>query len=179
MPQKGTEEKERTNKVDDGAPGGNSEGNIATNQPDAETWNKKFLEIMKTAPPAAIAWVQNYFGNTTTQPTDQCTRKMRVLTQEEADVMEAGIPNPHQTKDQQTPKATTATTERNQKLSADKQCKANHSLSGALDKIAKEQESIKALVADLELQGTKWPSDITKVREAIVAVVEPISFCTI
>jgi len=45
--------------------------------------------------------------------------------------------------------------------------------------MAEEQESIKALVADLKLQGTKRPVDVTKFHEAIVAAVEPIPFCTI
>jgi len=71
MPSKGTEENERTNRVDNGTPGGSSEGIIATNQPDTETWNEKFFEMIKTALPAAIASVQNYFGNTTPQPTGQ------------------------------------------------------------------------------------------------------------
>jgi hypothetical protein len=63
MPSKGTEENEQTNRVDGGTPGGSSKGHIAPDQPDAETWNEKFPKMMKTAPPAAIALVWNYFGN--------------------------------------------------------------------------------------------------------------------
>jgi hypothetical protein len=70
---------------------------VASQTNAVESWNDRFLEMMREAPPAALTSVKNYFRNDNISTTaDHRNRQLQILTQEEADAMEAGIPNPQQ-----------------------------------------------------------------------------------
>ena len=77
--------------------GGSDVNNAAAQTNAVESWDDRFLEMMRAAPPAALTSVKNYFRNDNiSTPADQQQRQLKILMKEEADTMEAGIPNPQQ-----------------------------------------------------------------------------------